>query len=181
MVKLGCIYRITNTLTGKKYIGKTVHYRNRMKVHRCKSSRVTYLRNAINKYGWSNFKPEIIIDNIPEEELGNLEISYICSENTMSPNGYNLTLGGEGISGYRHTEETLGKFRHREATRKQFGSVHFFSSLGRWKAVGPRPAVKHIGHYNTEQRRVVHWSITIKQAYDWNPIESEERWEPDPY
>ena len=151
--KVGCIYRLTNLINGKKYIGKTVHYRNRMTSHKCTtSSKCCYLKNAIKKYGWSNFKQEIIVDKIPEKDLSNLETSYITSENTMAPNGYNLTKGGEGISGYRHKEKALEKFRHREATRAKFGSVHFCSPFGKWKAVGPRPRVKYIGHYNTEQK-----------------------------
>ena len=88
--KWGCIYRLTNTTNGMKYIGKTVRYRERMKEHKKKSVK-KYISNAIRKYGWNNFKKEIIIDDVPQEDLDNLEQSYIEVENTVAPNGYNLT------------------------------------------------------------------------------------------
>ena len=53
-----------------------VHYKSRMSKHKTQKKK-TYISNAIRKYGWDNFKKEIIIDDVPEEDLSNLETSYI--------------------------------------------------------------------------------------------------------
>ena len=77
--KFGCIYRLTNTKNGRKYIGKTICYDKRMANHKNSHKKYvkskTYLSHAIGKYGWNAFKQEIIIDNVTEEDLNNLEIS----------------------------------------------------------------------------------------------------------
>lgn len=63
-----------------------------------------HFTNAINKYGWDNFKHEIIQDNLTEEEAQILERELIEKYNTFdSEFGYNRTSGGE--IGKQHTEE----------------------------------------------------------------------------
>jgi group I intron endonuclease len=51
------------------------------------------LKNAIQKYGWDNFKVET--REVPVEMLNEEEQKQIKRLNTMAPNGYNLTSGGE--------------------------------------------------------------------------------------
>tara|TARA_B100000925_G_scaffold203051_1_gene154066 strand:+ start:284 stop:997 length:714 start_codon:yes stop_codon:yes gene_type:complete len=142
----GCIYRLTNTIDGKKYIGKTIEYKKRMLQHK-NSKRKTYISNAIRKYGWENFKREKIIDDVPEEDLDNLEIFYIEVENTMAPAGYNLTKGGEGASGYKHTEEAIRKIHN-----GKYGCVTFHKQFKKWVAKGSEPECKHIGLYFTKEK-----------------------------
>jgi hypothetical protein len=65
-----------------------------------------YFSRAIHKHGWENFTKEILIDDVPEEDLDNLEINYIAFYDSFNiKKGYNRTKGGVGASGYRHTEE----------------------------------------------------------------------------
>lgn len=142
----GCIYRLTNTVNSRVYIGKTVNFKKRMCEHK-NDKRKTYLHNAIRKYGWENFKREIIIDDVPEEDLGNLEMSYIEVENTMAPAGYNLTKGGEGTSGYKHTEEAIRKIHN-----ERYGSVCFCKIKRKWLTNSARPECKHIGYYFTKEK-----------------------------
>tara|TARA_B100000902_G_scaffold370979_1_gene396559 strand:+ start:265 stop:864 length:600 start_codon:yes stop_codon:yes gene_type:complete len=116
----------------------------------------TYVHNSIRKHGWHNFKVEILIDNIPEEDLSNLEIYYIAFFNTMCPYGYNLTRGGEGTSGYKHTKKAREKMSKaaicRLANRDQFGCVYFSKSHNRYQAEGPSPNSKFIGYYFTKEK-----------------------------
>lgn len=153
--KWGCIYRLTNTTNGMKYIGKTIRYRKRMNEHK-NSKNNHYVSRAICKYGWDAFKQEILIDDVPEEDLDNLEISYIEVENTMKPNGYNLTVGGGGISGYRWTEQAKKKRSQQRIlfnlTRKQFGTVYFNKRYKKWIVKSAAPEKKHIGIYITEAK-----------------------------
>ena len=142
----GCLYRLTNMVNGRVYIGKSVNFKMRMYTHK-NSKTTTYLSRAIQKYGWENFEKEIIIDDVPEEDLNKLETSYIAVENTMAPAGYNLTKGGDGCSGYKHTEETMRKMHD-----GRYGSVFYEKQYKKWRAVTNRPEQKHIGLYFTKKK-----------------------------
>ena len=43
-----------------------------------------YFSRAIRKYGWENFTKEILIDEVPEEDLDNLEINYIAFYDSLT-------------------------------------------------------------------------------------------------
>jgi group I intron endonuclease len=90
------IYKTTNIITGKIYIGKCG--RKRSSKNYLGSGK--YLKRAIKKYGKENFKKEIIEDNIEDYEILNYrEIFYISLYDAMNSEiGYNLTKGGDGIS-----------------------------------------------------------------------------------
>lgn len=109
----GIIYMCTNLINGKKYIGKTVQpFNNRIAQHKYKSEKcenTNILYNAIRKYGWENFKWEIIDCAYNDEELSNKETEYIKRYNTFykSNKGYNMTLGGEGTVGYGNINEDI--------------------------------------------------------------------------
>ena len=85
------IYKTTNTINGKLYIGQ--HKTNFNRTGRYIGSG-TLLTKAIKKYGKANFTCEILCyaDNI--DTLNTLEIFWIKELNTLSPNGYNLSPGG---------------------------------------------------------------------------------------
>ena len=138
-----------------KYIGKTISYRKRMSRHKNPKSN-TYLCNAVRKYGWDAFKQEILIDDVPEEDLDNLEISYIEVENTVAPNGYNLTPGGDGRSGFQWSEAHKKMLSQRRlqflSQRDQFGTVTYNKSHKKWHVKGVSPEQNHIGCYNTESK-----------------------------
>lgn len=90
----GIIYRITNKVNGKSYIGQTRYTLEfRWRQHQHKSDN-TYFHNAIRKYGKDNFTIEILEEcNI--SDLDSKEIFYIAKYDTFN-NGYNLTIGGSG-------------------------------------------------------------------------------------
>ena len=98
------VYRITNMINGKKYIGK----HSTTDVYDGYFGSGIAIKQAINKYGIDNFKKEIICYCNNEEELKEMEKYHIKKEGTFSK-GYNLTLGGEGILGYKHTEDSIRK------------------------------------------------------------------------
>ena len=132
MQRWGCVYRLTNTLTGKVYIGQTVNFKNRMCKHKSAlSDPNTIISKAIQKYGWENFTKEIIIADVPEEDLRNLETSYIEVENTLVPNGYNVLTGG--------------------------GYVCFDKQWQKWRAYGPNGVF--IGLYFTEEKANEAWEL----------------------
>lgn len=66
--------------------------------------------NSICKYGWDNFKHIVIARGLSEDDAKWLEIELIREFDTTNPNkGYNITKGGEGGNGYKHTEEQKQK------------------------------------------------------------------------
>lgn len=100
------IYKITNLLNNKQYIGQTKKtIQKRWKEH-INSKKRQALHLAIQKYGIKNFKIEQIAIAQNQEELNQLEFDLINKHNTMAPSGYNLRSGGMqcGIS-----EETRQK------------------------------------------------------------------------
>lgn len=96
------IYKITNKINGKCYIGQSIDIHDRWIKHRSRPFQVndnaydTYLYRAIRKYGLDNFTFEVL-EECSYEELNEREIYYIDFYNShYTKNGYNMTFGGEG-------------------------------------------------------------------------------------
>jgi group I intron endonuclease len=82
------IYKITNAVNNKSYIGYTKNPSARWKAHQHhQGSNLVF--QAIKKYGIDKFKFEIIAEDTIDNEQ-----KYIIIYNTITPNGYNLTEGG---------------------------------------------------------------------------------------
>ena len=105
----GVIYRIWNISNGMSYIGQTVNLHKRISRHLNAQSGSPYLCNAIKKYGKDKFKYEILEANVDESHLDKLEILYIRFFNSVHPYGYNLTKGGDGVRGIKHSPEIRAK------------------------------------------------------------------------
>ena len=88
------IYKITNLINGKIYIGQSVHPDKRWWEHnqRAKTNSDNYpIHLAIQKYGQENFSFEILEWT---EDYDNRERELIKEFNSLSPNGYNILEGG---------------------------------------------------------------------------------------
>ena len=155
----GSVYKMTNKFNKKIYFGKTIHFKKRMSQHRRRAKKgKTYLANAIRKHGWENFKVEIMIDDVPEEDLDMLEKSYIEIYNSMNPKkGYNLTKGGEGTSGYRFTEEwrknASKRMKMHQSKRDQFGTITFSRKKKVYTVSGPQinGNQPYVGQYDSQE------------------------------
>lgn len=93
----GFIYKYTSP-NGHSYIGQTINtLKERAKniISGTGYKKCTLFWKAIEKYGWNNFKVEII-EEVKIEELNEAERNSILKFNTLAPNGYNLTIGGDG-------------------------------------------------------------------------------------
>jgi group I intron endonuclease len=115
---MGYIYKITNTVTKKCYIGETNQhdYNRRWSKH---INSVKYkegcplLKASMKKHGIDNFKFEILIICF-DDDLEKYEREYIKKYDSQSPNGYNILSGGQlgnGMTGYKHTESTINKIK----------------------------------------------------------------------
>ena len=100
------VYCLTNIITNEKYIGVT-----KQKIYdRFKAGKgykpTTKINLAIEKYGWENFKYEILFECDDKEIAGEKEKEYIKIFNTIEK-GYNSVGGGfKGFVGHKCSEKT---------------------------------------------------------------------------
>lgn len=124
------VYMHLNIINNKKYIGIT----SRKPELRWQNG-TAYRNNkhfdaAIIKYGWNNFNHIILEKNLSEKEAFEKEKYYIQLYKTFDRRfGYNKTLGGEGISGYKFSNETIEKMRQNNIGEKnpmygRVGNLH---------------------------------------------------------
>lgn len=108
----GIIYKITNKVNGKIYIGwtaKELDERWESHLKRAKFQKGFALHGALRKYGEQNFEIIEIDRAISIDDAKFKEKKWIAELNCKCPIGYNLTDGGDGANGYEFTEEALRK------------------------------------------------------------------------
>jgi len=94
------IYQILNKITGKSYVGKSKDYQNRFLNHkkaaRDKCNRRLY--DSMNHHGIENFELILLeeLGNVTRQEASDKETFWVAKLNTIMPNGYNMTPGGDG-------------------------------------------------------------------------------------
>jgi group I intron endonuclease len=109
---MGFIYKITNKINGKAYVGETtqpdpeIRWRQHILCAK-KTNGCPILSRAFNKHGIDNFKFEVLIICFNEDCL-KYETYYIEKYGTLAPNRYNGSKGGKfgGFQGHKHNEET---------------------------------------------------------------------------
>jgi group I intron endonuclease len=110
-MKTGKIYKITNSVNGKEYVGCTIYdIKKRIDEHfyRClKTDCSTKFCNSVRKYGTENFEVNLI-EECDLSVIYEREKFYIEKYNTYYC-GLNTTFGGEGCLGYKHSEEIKKK------------------------------------------------------------------------
>ena len=95
----GCIYKATNLINGKAYVGQTINFELRKKIHKRMEGKCRLFYSAIKKFGFKNFKWEILKE-CDISDLDKYEKIFIKKYNTKN-NGYNLTVGGKSIHGFK--------------------------------------------------------------------------------
>jgi group I intron endonuclease len=85
------IYKLTNLVTGKCYVGHTKDLKARLSSHKCCAGNCRLLHNSIRKHGWSKFSHEIV-EHTTEDKALTRETFFILKFNTLAPFGYNLVL-----------------------------------------------------------------------------------------
>jgi group I intron endonuclease len=113
MKEYGVIYKITNLINGKIYIGQTTqkpHIRfNRHKRSAKSDNPEIVICRAIKKYGEENFSFEVIEENVPYEQLSLKEGNWILYyKSNQKEFGYNVIVFEDGVK--KHSEQTIQKF-----------------------------------------------------------------------
>lgn len=120
----GFIYKITNTINGRSYIGQTIqNVKERFYQHcatKCsKAVSNMAIHRAIKKYGKSNFTVEVI-EEIDSANLNDRERYWIKYYNSYN-NGYNSTKGGQdGIKLFKNldTESIVREYKSGKSLRE---------------------------------------------------------------
>jgi group I intron endonuclease len=164
-MKIYSIYKVTNKVNGKSYIGftgKTLERRVYEHIYRSKNTdRNEYFMNAIRKYGCESFEWEILCQSFDGNYLLETMEPYFIKYYDTHKNGYNSTLGGEGMIGLIHSEDTKKKISNANKGRpSHFKGVRFkddpnwISPLkGKIKTLSHRQNLSKslMGHKNTPE------------------------------
>jgi len=106
------IYRWTNLINKKTYIGSSIDLRTRLYIYysvkRISNSNMVIYK-ALQKYGYSNFSLEILEYCEPDQAILK-EQKYI---DLLKP-GYNINPTAGSSLGYKHSSETMEKLRNRD-------------------------------------------------------------------
>ena len=145
------VYLIRNTLNGKCYVGQTVcGFKKRWGLHcwHSQNNPSGLLHRAMQKYGAECFEHCVLATANTIQELNELEIYHIRAQGTLKPNGYNLTSGGEGNTGWHPSNETRCKIAASLKGRIRPQSIE--ERARRSEALRGKPL--HSGMINTEER-----------------------------
>lgn len=174
---IGYIYKITNLINQKAYIGKTMfNIEKRWKEHQKESktqrSQNRPLYRAMNKYGVENFSIEVL-EEVDINELSIKEIYWIGYYDTYN-NGYNATLGGDGKILYDYND--FAALYEQGYTIKQIGELYNCDT-------------EHIGYilkqmgYDTKANAMKTWSKKVcaydkqdKFIQEFDSMDSAARW-----
>src|SRR3954471_13729319 len=98
MLNYGIVYKITNVLNGKEYIGQTTsEMTKRWKSHKASSRdnrSDSIFHRALAKYGFDVFVVHVLCSCSDQTELDKMECYFIEHYNTKTPSGYNTKGGG---------------------------------------------------------------------------------------
>lgn len=130
---MGCVYLAENTNNKKCYIGKTIGTLGRRKRGHYNDTKLlnntfnNYFHNALRKHR-QEFEWIILYESKSNKKLIEKEIYYIKKYKTNSPNGYNLTSGGDGMLGYIYSKASRKKM-----SESQKGKTHIVTKETRQK------------------------------------------------
>ncbi len=173
------IYKHTNKINGKVYIGQTkqsptTRWANGSKYKPHINSRNTVFWLAIKKYGWNNFEHTIIEKDIKDQATANeREIFWIRYFNSYvgfdNANGYNMTLGGNngehlGYTVYqidRKSLKVIKEFSSTAEASRQFGNEGNASQIRRCCE-----GIKH-------SCKGFYWCYKQNYNENWNPKSNE--------
>jgi group I intron endonuclease len=117
------IYRATNIINSKVYVGFTSYTTEQRAAAHLKNSKniKNKFYNAIRKYGGNNFIWETVYQSLDyEHTLSVMENHFIVEHNSFK-RGYNSTLGGDGVLGRKDTHEQIQ--RKKDAANKVYENM----------------------------------------------------------
>lgn len=145
------LYCHINKKNNKKYFGITGQSVKSRWANGKGYKNCTKFQRAIDKYGWDNFKHEILYEKLSKEDAEKLEIYYINKNNSIK-NGYNISYGGGLNFG-------VGKNIY------QYSIDGYF--IKEWSSISD--ILNYIGVYNGDSNiySCIHGKIKYAYGYQW--------------
>lgn len=135
--RLFCIYSLTNSISGKQYIGQTVKARRRWFHHKSALRRKKHwcadLQSDWNSLGWKSFEFIILEENITSKELANKAELKFITRAAQSKGCYNYLIATDDGNGY--TVIPIGKIKQSQAIKEAWAdpdSGYHFQTVHRW-------------------------------------------------
>lgn len=177
------VYLIENKVNGKLYVGKSYNVNRRWKQHQNIASNgkqkypkdYQYLHSAISKYGKQNFVIKTIGSYELENDAFDNEIKYITQLQSEGYKLYNLTNGGEGMSGYKFSDESKQKMSLANKGRKRSEETKRNISIAR-KGNTNRLGIPHTVEYRQRMSLAVSKSLmsygenNSRAKLNWNDV-----------
>lgn len=174
---MGFIYKITNTINNKIYIGqttKTIQERFNNHIKKAKQHTNRYLYDAMNKYGYEKFIIEKI-EEINNDKLDEREIFWISFYHSNNPQfGYNMTIGGGGGDTWTnnpHKEETSKKISeankgHHRISKQQHQKMINLAKQKNTIKINKEDFEKDIKNFISIQNICIKYKISRKTFYN---------------
>jgi group I intron endonuclease len=121
-----------------QYVGITNDLERRWRRHKG-ANEGQFLHRAIKKHGVEAFVFTHFADAFDVDSAKAIERMLIAEHNTMAPHGYNLTEGGEGTFGYKHTEKSKAQSRKSNIKTWANSKLRAANALKISKAVKGKP------------------------------------------
>ena len=175
MEKICCVYKLTNTVTGKFYVGSTFNLHSRITYHRFSHQRNPNKERGddIEKYGWEAFSVEVL-EKCTRDNVRERERFYIESLNAVEE-GYNITVATtyrDWMKAYNAKMWTDPKYREERA--KQSSEVQ-------------KERLKNPEYFKAKSEQLKRYTDSIKKPvamysksgellHTFNGIREAERW-----
>lgn len=177
------IYKYTNLINNKIYIGQTKTTLEQRALNGINYKGSTYFYNAIQKYGWDNFEPQILKDDIETVEEANVwEDYFITLYDSINPDiGYNLNRGGNNKNTSDRTKKIISekaKQRYKDKTKNpMYGKKHSADSLlkmsNKKKGCNNPSYGKKQSEETIEKRRKTCKERHVDYSHEWSDEERE--------
>ena len=161
------IYKATNKINGKVYVGQTVRSLSERMAEHARHTETAFDK-AVKKYGLDAFVVEQIDSASDMDELNQKEIYWISFYNSVVPNGYNMCEGGGNTKGFHHSEESKTKMSEAKAdsffgeNNPFFGKTH--SEESRQKMSAKRKGMAHMTPESVQKVRASHYTAKVKNV-----------------
>lgn len=163
MPQVFTIYKITNEVNGKIYIGFDSAWPNRRDKHLKSAGGALAVQKAIKKYGRDAFRWEVIYQSLDGIHTKNIMEGQFINEYDAFRSGYNRTLGGDGCLGYKHSDDrkkkiAISKINWRPTTEMNENNRN--KHLGKRHSIETKKKMSESQRW-TEERRLRYYE-TIK-------------------
>lgn len=180
---MGVIYKITNKINGKIYVGKRFVSEERFFKSNYHGGG-SLIKQAIKKYGMDKFTREIIDCSDNNDILNEKEKYWIKENNCKVPFGYNLSDGGDGggVKGVKRSPEyrkkiSMALMGHKESeeTKRKKSISHMGELNSRWGKPAWNRGKTYIELYGIEKANELKKNLSKNMSGRYVSKETRER------